>query len=89
AFFWKTEYEQRWRAAVGSELKRQLLARNLYKRLNNAQIENIFKAIMPSLEGASDFDYDALSELFKAMPKIGLLRTLIPPLLRSSKGASL
>jgi len=82
AFFWKTEYERRWQAAIGRELRRQLAVRKLYARLGNAQIDGIFNAIKPQLERASEFDYDALSGLIARLPKISLARVLAPALLR-------
>jgi len=82
AFFWKTEYEHKWQAVIGRELKRQLAVRKLYGRLGNEQINRIFEIIKPRLERLNEFDYDALSGLAKKLPKFSIAKTIFPALLR-------
>jgi len=82
AFFWKTEYERKWQAAIGGEMKKQLIVRSFYRKVGNEQINRIFETIKPRLERIGEFDYDSLSELVKGLPKFSLARTLAPSFLR-------
>jgi flavin-dependent dehydrogenase len=84
AFFWKTEYERKWQAAIGREFKKQLAVRKIYGRMNNSQLERLFDAIRPELERAGEFDYDALSGLVRGLPKLSLARIFVPSLLHLS-----
>ena len=82
AFFWKTEYERKWQAAIGKEMKKQLIVRNFYRKISNEQINRVFETVKPRLERIGEFDYDSLSELMKKFPKFSIARTFAPSFLR-------
>jgi flavin-dependent dehydrogenase len=84
AFFWKTEYEQKWQKAIGREIKSQLFLRDVYRKLSDEQISKACELIKSKMERLSDFDYDSLSELIKELPKFSLARTFAPSFLRLS-----
>jgi flavin-dependent dehydrogenase len=77
SFFWKTEYERKWQAAIGKEMKRQLVVRNFYSKMSNEQINSAFEIVKPQLERTSEFDYDALSGIAKRMPKLFIMRAAV------------
>jgi geranylgeranyl reductase family protein len=84
AFFWKTEYERKWQAAIGKEMKRQLIVRSFYRKIGNEQINGVFETVKPRLERIGEFDYDSLSELVKGLPKFSLAKAVLPALVRSA-----
>jgi len=68
-----SEYEKSWKNDFGNEIRKQLFARRLYEKLNNKDIDKLFKEFGPRIEKLNDFDYDNLSILLKHMPKTKLL----------------
>jgi len=83
AFFWKTEYENKWQKAIGSELKRQLVVRNVYRKLSNEKISQIFNAVGKTLERetSGEFDYDAISKLVGLGTKLSVAKIVASSML--------
>ena len=73
------EYEKSWKDDFGWEIRKQLLIRKIYRKLSNKDIEQILKDFMPSIEQTS-FDYDYLSNIWKSIPTIKLIKHVITKL---------
>lgn len=74
SFFFDKEYHQKWRAELGKEIARQKFARRFYRRLTNRQIDRLFQILGPHVDSVNVEDYDALSEMWKKIPKSALFR---------------
>ncbi|MBI4018227.1 MAG: NAD(P)/FAD-dependent oxidoreductase [Candidatus Aenigmarchaeota archaeon] len=70
-------YERRWKQDYGSEIRRQLLFRRIYRWLTNKDIDRLFDDFGPSLQQLHDFDYDKFTFSWTKMPKLKLLSFLI------------
>ncbi len=68
-----SSYETSWKRDCGKEIKRQLFLRNIYRQLNNKQIDELFnigKKHIGEVSGVDD--YIQLSELMKNISKTDL-----------------
>jgi flavin-dependent dehydrogenase len=82
-----SQYERRWKAKMGKEISIGCWARKLYGRLNDHQIEHIFRVIesygiAESLLRSPDFSFDWHSKLIVAALKRGVtnrLREFVTP----------
>ena len=68
--FLKT-YEDLWKSEFGKEIGRQIWLRKIYSRLNNQQIDELFR-IARSVKIDEIEDYVGLSGLMRKMPKLRL-----------------
>jgi len=59
------EYEKSWKNDFAGEIRKQLLFRKIYKKMNNRQIDMLFRKFGPKIEKINDFDYDKLSKSWK------------------------
>ncbi|MBI2583437.1 MAG: NAD(P)-binding protein [Candidatus Aenigmarchaeota archaeon] len=64
----------RWRMQFAGEIKLQLLARKIYRRMTNKQIDKIFDILGPHAERVEVKDYDLLSKTFMQMPKTAIIK---------------
>ena len=71
-----SSYERGWKMELGKEIKKQLFARKMYKKLSNKDIDDLFKEFGSFVE-KFDYDYDRLSEAAKRIPKLRLLKFMI------------
>jgi flavin-dependent dehydrogenase len=71
------EYESLWKKELGSEVRKQILARKIYRKLTNQDIDKLFRDFGPAIEKIEEFDYDRLTELWRKMPKWKLLKFFI------------
>jgi digeranylgeranylglycerophospholipid reductase len=74
------QYENEWKKDFGSEIKRQMLFRKIYRNLANKEIDNLFRKFGPHIEQLDDFDYDHFSNSWRKMPKWELFKFIIPKL---------
>ena len=83
SFFWKTEYEKRWKNLIGKEKDRQILARKVYTKLTDLQVDRLLGAVKSKLEHATsgEFDYDAISKLIGARDKLMLTGAVLGSML--------
>lgn len=70
-------YQRLWEKDFGSEIKKQLLFRKVYRLLTNRQIDGIFRDFRRPLEELGSFDYDKFSSAWVKMPKIKMLKHAI------------
>jgi flavin-dependent dehydrogenase len=73
-FFFGREYDRKWKKEIGGEIAKQKLARKFYRRLTNRQIDRLFELLGPHIDAAEVTDYDALSEMWKQIPKSSLVK---------------
>jgi len=71
------DYESLWKKDLGSEIRKQLLARKIYRKLTNQDIDKLFRDFGPTIEKIENFEYDKPSVLCKKMPKWNLLKFFI------------
>ena len=71
------QYEKKWKGDFGYEIRKQMLFRNIYRKLTNKDIDNLFRDFGPSIERLGEFDYDHFSKSWRDMPKLKLLKFLI------------
>lgn len=69
-----SKYEKSWKRDFAWEIDKQFLARMLYRRLTNKDIDKIFLELGPHIEKLSSFDYDKFSRAWIKMPKLKLAR---------------
>jgi len=74
------QYEKAWKKDFGSEIKRQMIFRKIYRNLTNKEIDGLFKQFGPHIERLDDFDYDHFSNSWRKMPKWGLFKFIISKL---------
>ena len=70
-------YEFLWKRRMGREISQQLLARRLYRRMTNRDIDRLFLELGPYVTRIEEFDYDHLSQLVSKMPKWHLFKYLV------------
>ena len=70
-------YEKSWRKDISSEIRKQLLVRRAYKRLDNNAIDRIFSDFGPHIQRLRGFDYDRFSTSWRHMPKMKLMKFVI------------
>jgi len=70
-------YERLWKAELFSEIHNQLLARKIYRRLANDEIDKLFEDFGPCLSSLDNFDYDMFSNVWTELPKIKLLKFVL------------
>jgi flavin-dependent dehydrogenase len=71
------DYENRWKKDLGSEIRKQMLARKVYRKLTNQDIDKLFRNFGSSIEKTEAFDYDRLTCMWKNMPKWALLKFIV------------
>ncbi len=71
------EYERMWKQDFGREIALQLLAKKLYRKMTNRDIDGLFVKFGYAISKAK-FDYDRLSTLAKSLPKVELMKFLLP-----------
>ena len=71
-----SQYEKKWKADFGSEIRRQLFFRKMYGRLSNKQIDRLFIKFGPHMEKINDFDYDHISSSWTKMPRLKMIASL-------------
>lgn len=71
-----SSYERGWKMELEKEIKKQLFARKMYKKLSNKDIDDMFREFGSFVE-QFDYDYDKLSEAAKRIPKLRLLKFLL------------
>ncbi|MBI5331945.1 MAG: NAD(P)/FAD-dependent oxidoreductase [Candidatus Aenigmarchaeota archaeon] len=64
-------YEHSWKSEFEKEIEKQMWLRKIYSRLNNQQIDELFKIARNTKIDEID-DYVGLSSLMKKIPKMGL-----------------
>lgn len=64
-----SKYERLWKEDIGREIRLQLLARKIYARLSNSQIDDFFKLFGKKIENIDNFEYDNLSSILCQLPK--------------------
>ncbi len=69
-------YERGWKMKLGKEIRKQLLARKIYRKLTNKDIDDVFQSFGSYVE-KFDYDYDKLSQAAKTIPKLKLLKFMI------------
>ena len=72
-----SRYERAWKKDFAWEIDKQFLARMLYRKLSNKNIDKIFLEMGPHIEKLSNFDYDKFSRSWIKLPKMKLLGTAI------------
>lgn len=77
-----SSYERAWKNDFGSEIRKQLLFRKIYRKLTNRDIDALFMDFGQSIATLGKFDYDRLSGIWTKMPKLKLAKHLILGLLR-------
>lgn len=75
--YFLSSYERKWKKDYGSEIRRQLLFRKIYRWLTNKDVDGLFRDFGPSLQELHDFDYDEFTGSWKKMPKIKLLSFMV------------
>ncbi len=75
--FTLSEYERRWKRDFGREIALQLLAKKLYRKMTNRDVDGLFVKFGYGISRA-DFDYDMLSTLVNRLPKLELLKFFLP-----------
>ncbi|MBI5347237.1 MAG: NAD(P)/FAD-dependent oxidoreductase [Candidatus Aenigmarchaeota archaeon] len=71
-----SSYQKRWLGEFGAEIRKQMMIRNVYRRLPNKHIDQLFSAFKPDFEKIRAFNYDRLSKLCWKLPKLKMLRFL-------------
>ncbi|MCX6818578.1 MAG: NAD(P)/FAD-dependent oxidoreductase [Candidatus Aenigmarchaeota archaeon] len=71
------DYESLWKEDFSSEIRKQLLARKIYRKLTNQDIDKLFRDFGPFIEKIEEFDYDRLSGIWRKMPKGKLIKFII------------
>ncbi|MBI2075708.1 MAG: hypothetical protein HYT72_00480 [Candidatus Aenigmarchaeota archaeon] len=75
-----SRYEILWKRELAWEIKRQLLLRRVYRRLTNRDIDKIFITFGHSISKINEFDYDKLTDMWKKLPKMELLKFAVTKL---------
>ncbi len=71
-------YERMWRKDFGGEIKLQLALRKIYRKLTNKEIDDMFVKFGYKISQIREFDYDKLSCTIKCLPKLELLKFIVP-----------
>ncbi|MDI6721398.1 MAG: NAD(P)/FAD-dependent oxidoreductase [Candidatus Aenigmarchaeota archaeon] len=72
-----SQYEKAWRKEISFEIRKQLLVRKVYSKINNEDINRIFRDFGSHIQNLRGFDYDKFSKSWKHLPKIKLARFAI------------
>lgn len=72
-----SRYEKLWRCEYGREIERQTMARLVYRKMTNKDIDKLFKTAVPIFGKINNFDYDNLSRLWTKMPKTTMAKFAI------------
>jgi len=72
-----SRYERRWKKEIGFEIFIQSIARKIYRKMSNKQVDEFFRDFAGYIENIKDFDYDRLSSIILKLPKFKLLKFLL------------
>ncbi|MBI2172724.1 MAG: NAD(P)/FAD-dependent oxidoreductase [Candidatus Aenigmarchaeota archaeon] len=70
-------YERAWKKEIAFEIRKQLLMRRAYARMNNDDIDRIFSDFGSHMESLRGFDYDNFSRSWRHLPKMKLAKFVI------------
>ncbi len=70
-------YERAWKKELSLEIRKQLLMRRAYARMNNDGIDRIFSDFGSHMESLRGFDYDKFSKSWRYLPKMKLAKFVI------------
>ncbi|MCX6815384.1 MAG: NAD(P)/FAD-dependent oxidoreductase [Candidatus Aenigmarchaeota archaeon] len=76
-------YEKYWKKDLAWEIEKQYLLRMIYKKLTNVELDEMIGEFGPILSSLSVFDYDKLSKMWKDLPKLKLLKFILPKICRA------
>ena len=70
-------YEKSWKKQLLADIRLQMLCRNLYRKMSNKDIDDLFSIIGSEIENISDFEYDKLSTIIWKLPKKTILKCAV------------
>lgn len=70
-------YEHYWKRELAWEIEKQFIIRLIYRKMTNAEIDELFRNIGPDIEALGDFDYDKFSLSWSRLPKRKLISAII------------
>lgn len=82
-----SRYEKSWKKELAGEERIQLMARRVYRRMTNSEIDRFFDDFGSHIESVDEFDYDRVYTIASKLPKIKMLKyvlTYIPLMLEWS-----
>lgn len=71
-------YENRWKGELANEIRMQLIARKMYRRFTNRDIDDLFVRFGYDISRVHDFDYDELSTIANGLSKFEMLKYFLP-----------